>query len=1133
MSEKNPFDSITDTAVNGKTEEIKSNASEDSNKGIVQNAAETENTPDKEAVPSSDSASTDSIPAGRFIKTNEAPFISASGSTEAEIPTTAKKYTDRLLPQVPARKPRTGYTGKINTYTANHSPAPDTAKFIPMGEKADEKKKAAVISEVSPEEDTVKIAQPEILRSSSPEEDAVSEPKVIVEKLPEKKDTDKTKHIASKGDLLREIAKSSGGEAEEEAEDENQLVMEGFGEKEESPTADDAELEKELSEVRAKRIKNFRFWTKSAVITGETEDESFSAPKEERKLPDFLDKIRSRFEHLDTDFVPASEDEYTDPSKRRELFSKLISIRKSVIIRAFAVALLGVILLLMNLITTVSASMNNGFFAVFGGSAVAYNAVNLVILLAVGILMANDLKKGFLSLLKIRPKTDSALLFIYLGALLQNIAAFFTVLKPENEYHMLSGAAVLMCVPVLIAKTFYLDSTRHCFKAVAGASDKGYLRKISDTSLIAELLKDGTNTETNVVYTGKTRFISGFMKRSAASAFGGQASSRAIALCTLLALISGIAGLILTKSPVYALGCLTGTLAFSFPVSCLVFSGFMLRNENSVLSVKSSYVQSFSDAHSFCCIDDIILNGADIFSAEVVSSVCNKNVNQKQAEFCAAVLTHNLNGILKAAFAGPVQGLQERFPEVEGLVFEEKLGISAWISDCRVLLGTKDFLISHNVELPKENTVPFVLQENEKPLFLAIEGHFAAVFVIKYSCNPGAAKSLCELTRHGANILISIQDPNITEEFGESLLGLPENSLRIIKSTVNKKFMESKDTVTDSEETGIVFSDSFEAFSRTMASAIKLDKVKRISKSLTEAVSVAGALFGLILTFAGARAGINSYLPVILQVFWILLGFVVTPALSATTLKEKIRLPESTHRRTEVSYNTEEEEEAENEEAVASSDSEGCLQEEENQPAPVNDTAEPETEKDEQMIMEGAPYTRPPEVIDFSAITGDEELNEESGEKTVSDDVLDAFAGDTPASRRAHRHSEDSEEAPKTASGGVRGLFGKLGIAPSQKREASPAKKSDEKERSAKNPFLSFNDETPPPPRYELGADKNKTEEDPLSVSFVPPENDSPSAVYTDDFFASYDTKEDDKAFEDIRRQRKQEDDDPNGLFGF
>ena len=60
-----------------------------------------------------------------------------------------------------------------------------------------------------------------------------------------------------------------------------------------------------------------------------------------------------------------------------------------------------------------------------------------------------------------------------------------------------------------------------------------------------------------------------------------------------------------------------------------------------------------------------------------------------------------------------------------------------------------------------------------------------------------------------------------------------------------------------------------------------------------------------------------------------------------------------------------------------------------------------------------------------------------------------------------------------------------------------------------------------PPPRYDLSK-KDEEEADPLKATFVPPETDDASILYKDDFFSSFDTEEDDKAFADIRRQREE-----------
>ncbi len=1085
----------------------------------------------------------------RFIKTGDAQFIAVNSKNRQDIPTEATKYTDRLLPKIPEKK-ISAAKNNPNSYDEIHSPSTDTKMFRTANQEGTDNT-SEEIKTASPEntaDDKTKII-PTVIQDEKTKASEDETKEIIVEKIPD----GKTKDLSEKGSLLRKIAKTSG---QADDIDEGQLVIEGFSDEEDTASpdsTDDEEMLKELSRVRADRIKNFRFWSKSEEKTGESEDKSFSPQREELPLPSFLLKIREKFSHLDTSFAPMGDSEYQDPAKRKEVFSSLMSLKKTTLIKALLLAILGTVLLIINITASVSAAMNNGFFTVFGGSAVAYSIVNLIMLVLCGAVMADDLKKGIFSVLKIRPRTDTALLLMYVGAAAQTIASFFSTLKPESEYHLLSGAVILLSVPMLLAKALYYDSARQCFKAVGTTSDKCYLRKISDKDTISELLRDNNPIETNVVYTGKTRFISGFLKRSANAAFSGQISSRFIVIATAGAVGAGIIGLIATRSPVYALGCLCLTSALSFPVGCLVFTGYMLSMENNVLSVKASYINSYSDAHSFSLIDDIVLDGDEVFSAEIISSVSAANVSQKQAEFCAAVLTDKAGGILKNAFSVFSQGLQDRYPEVEGLIYENRLGLSAWISDCRVLLGTKEFLVNHNVELPEANTVPFISDETTKPLFLAIEGHFAAAFSVKYSCDKITSESLGSLASNGANILLTLKEPNITEDFGEELLGLPANSLRIMHDSSNSKFRTQQKTVTDMEDTGIVFSESFDAFSRTLAGAIKLEKIRKTAKMIYEAASVAGLLLGLLFCITNAVTFINGWPAVVIQLCFMLLSFALIPSLSAASLKKKITISENPKKSIpdfsendsdlpdfdDDIFGTEKNisEESINEDIADGTDEDG--ENDEELTSPENELVSgikkklrsvftdrsaqtvdiiPE-EAAEQLEIDGAFSEKPPQVVDPDKLLKEKELEEEAREKEekadnapeLTDDILDSFAGE---------YERKTASSEKTYS--KKGLFGKR---PAKKsltdnsvdKEDSPVKK--------KTVFSILDEKLPTPPKFDLNkkdSGSSEDDDDPLKAKFIPPDTSAYQTYYKDDFFSSFDTEEDDKAFADIRKKREE-----------
>jgi hypothetical protein len=162
----------------------------------------------------------------------------------------------------------------------------------------------------------------------------------------------------------------------------------------------------------------------------------------------------------------------------------------------------------------------------------------------------------------------------------------------------------------------------------------------------------------------------------------------------------------------------------------------------------------------------------------------------------------------------------------------------------------------------------------------------------------------------------------------------------------------------------------------------------------------------------------------------------------------------------------------------------------------------------EQMIMQGAPYTEPPEVFDFSKIRPEEE-EEQAEDKPVSitDDILDLFADDG---------NEKSVQPTKTAR--KMSFFERLSYTGNEEtEEAAPEKEK----KTSRFSLFAHEEKMAPPPKYDLSK-KDEEENDPLKATFIPPETDGASTLYKDDFFSSFDTEEDDKAFADIRRQREE-----------
>ncbi len=800
-------------------------------------------------------------PAGRrFIRTGEGDFVSARPEDAAEAdPTDVTKYSDRLSSTPAAPAVRTGDPDRSDTYDAAHAPSSDTRMIDP---------------DVFEEQLTLRgMQEPDGGESADEAPEAPAA------------DADgPTKHFDVRGERLREIADTAGDDVRRNPD---QMMMEGFdeiGRKSEAEIEADAELEEKLREARADRVKRFRFWNSAPDETGgdgESADTKFSHTKKTRDLPAFAQKFSARFQHIATPFIPVKCEEYSDTGSRKSVFDAIKNARTRAFIGSIALAVFAVILLITDLAAKITAANNGGFFTVMGGSVNALTVFNLVFLVLTCCIMLPDLKNGVITILKLRPKTEALLLATLLSALIQNVTAFFTQMKIASDFQLMAPAAVIACIPYLLSKVFYYDNARQVFKTVSGKSEKSYLRKVSEPELKARL---GCSDDKNTVYAGRTRAVSGFPASAESAPRDEMPPTRICAVIGGVSLLIALLTLILKKSFVCSVTTLTLSLSLALPVCCLLAGAYFLSRANAKLSIKSSFIQSFGDAKAFSVIDTVACDAAEIFDAEIKNCLTAKGVSEKQVRFAAAAVAAGTDSMLRKVFREEIERYEDKLPPAQNAVYEDKLGVSAYVGGCTVLLGNHDLLVNHNVPLPEESLVLRFIGEDEKPLYLAMEGRFTALFSVKYSVAGEVNRGIQELVNGGASLLMSTTDPNVSDAYAEALIGLGENSIRMMGSAAAKKLSAARSAITDAEDVGVVFTDNFVSLSRVAAQAVTLDSVNTVSTAICLAGSFVSLLIALILAVTGAFASVSALSVLVIQAIWIACCL-LSPLFTASVIK--------------------------------------------------------------------------------------------------------------------------------------------------------------------------------------------------------------------------------------------------------
>ncbi len=695
---------------------------------------------------------------------------------------------------------------------------------------------------------------------------------------------EKTKHIAGKGNLLRAIAKT----ARESDQAEGQIVMEGFDANDPVQT-DEQVIEEELRSVREKRIEAFGLPKNPEDIVLPEHSEP---PKTKTlPLPAFLTKMAERFADRETPFIDVDTQEYQIPEDRRRVSIALRDAVRKTGVKAGIHAGLGLLLLLVNLITTASANANNGFFTVFGANAYAYAIFNLIFFIPSAVLLIPDFKNAVFTILKLRARTEAALLGMYLAVFVQIIALFFTELQPEHDYHLFSGACVLLGALYTASKIFWIRNSRFCFRQAGVTETKLYLRSVRDARALSSLLCENNVDGVCVDFSLKTKFVSDFLKRSSDAARSAMPRSILTPALAVLSLLCGIIAAVVQGSPVCGISAVAGAACLSFPVCGVVIGGLLLCDTNRTLADKKACIGSLRDARNVVTADHLAFGGKDLFRVRLVNTATVDGVSEKAAAVTAAILAKKAGDTMAAAFGPVLVDYAGHLPCVEDFAVEEKLGVSAWVDNCRVLLGSAQMLVNHNIRPGK---VP-AAQAGEHYLYLAIEGNAVAVFTVRYTCRENLSASLNAVSKTGVNLLVRTTDPNLTAEMIQHAAALPENSVRIVPKAGGELFDRLYENVSERENTGLIGAAGFGSLCEGIGEAVRLDRSGKTVSYVCTASAVVGACAALLLCLTGSIGKAAGWSAVLLQIIWNIAAFVLPQMLyKLSSLKkedlQKVRL---------------------------------------------------------------------------------------------------------------------------------------------------------------------------------------------------------------------------------------------------
>lgn len=627
--------------------------------------------------------------------------------------------------------------------------------------------------------------------------------------------------------------------AAENRPEEEQMMLSGFGEEPETEKIDEDELRDELSKKRAEKKKKFVLL--SNFDENEPQQEE-SRPEEKAEEPEELPKKKEKR----SEKAPL---EYEKPEQRGRIYNSLKNAAtqlKTSVIGLCVIEGVALLLLLVPKILEWAAIDAPAFDR--GGAGLA--AANLVLLLASFYLAFPCILSGMKALTKGRVTGGAAGGITFILALVQTVLSFFNK-SPEGASGVFYCSAAVFAL-LMTAENGSRGSARvmqnflFCTaKRKSGLYGIRAIESEKDAFEVGRSLKMGNP---DILYSGKVKFPAEFIKNSEANSPADSCVKRSLiissAVSVLLAVISGI----ITRDFFQAFGVLTGAFCLTSPCAIELALMIPLYLENRKLNSEGGMIAGYDAAVECSEAVAAAVDSADLFdraACEMHGMKDFRTVRIDDVLLYAVAIVLKSGGPLTDVFNRIIGGSTELLPPVRDMIYEDRLGLSATIYNQRVLLGNRNLLTHHNIEVPLKSDEDKVKRNGRKILYIAIDSQVAAMFVFNYAEDASLKESLNEMADNGFSLVVRTDDPNVTDELIAARFGIAQKDIKMTFSHGARIFSAYRDSVVDSAPAKVMHDGSARSYFKSIAACGRLANFAShwaVFALIMQAVVAAGAI---------------------------------------------------------------------------------------------------------------------------------------------------------------------------------------------------------------------------------------------------------------------------------------------------
>ena len=289
-------------------------------------------------------------------------------------------------------------------------------------------------------------------------------------------------------------------------------------------------------------------------------------------------------------------------------------------------------------------------------------------------------------------------------------------------------------------------------------------------------------------------------------------------------------------------------MCITTPCYALFCTNNTLLGVSKQLRTRGAMVNGFEGASVTSDANAIVIEAQNLFGPRSCEIHGIKTFNGAKADdviLKTASVIINTKSPLASVFDDVIIGKQAILPEVDDIVYEDRLGTTGWIYRKKILVGTRDLLIHHGVPVLKEDFEKKYTRKGRKVLYLAEAGKLMAMFVVSYSADP------------------FINDESIAE-----LFELPDGYIRVMNSSNGRAFEKYSNLFAQKSPAYIVHNGSALGLVSAFSAAEDLQETRKLISVLISFGSALGLGVVGLLAFVGGIDQLDAIKVALFQAAW-------------------------------------------------------------------------------------------------------------------------------------------------------------------------------------------------------------------------------------------------------------------------